>query len=429
MLLADRLRRAPRLLFGTRLRALAALAALAALGGLGWGAARLVRAELALRDAERALAAYDFPAARERLKLAGELRPGRPEVWLLAARAARRDGELDEAKSRLDRYEALAGPFTPEARLEASLRQVQLGDVETDVHYLMSLVDSGHPAAEQILEALAVGSVQVYHLDRASFWLQHLLTRFPKNPVGRLIRAQMDDVLNKRARAAAGCREILADFPQNWNARLLLASLLLRDQRLAEAAEEYEELLRRRPGELQPLIGLAQCRERLGQRDAARGLVRELEARFPDKAQALFECGRFALNDGRPADAEPLLRRAAQAAPYDDEIHYQLGLCLERLGKADEARRHMERFRQIRADLDRMDALLKSVVSTPQDPAPRREAGLICLRNGQVAEGLRWLQGALEVAPADKATHQALADYFAGQGDVGRADYHRQKAH
>jgi len=38
------------------------------------------------------------------------------------------------------------------------------------------------------------------------------------------------------------------------------------------------------------------------------------------------------------------------------------------------------------------------------------------------------LQGALEVAPADKATHAALADYYRGQGDEGRASYHLQRA-
>ena len=70
-------------------------------------------------------------------------------------------------------------------------------------------------------------------------------------------------------------------------------------------------------------------------------------------------------------------------SPYDHEVHYQLGLCLERIGKADEARHHLDRFKQIETDLNRLVALLRLVVNHPRDPAPRREAGLICLRNGQ----------------------------------------------
>ena len=127
-------------------------------------------------------------------------------------------------------------------------------------------------------------------------------------------------------------------------------------------------------------------------------------------------------------DAERVLRRALQIAPNDHEVHYQLGLCLERAGKAEEARQHFERFKQIEADLVRLDLLLKDVVKNPRDPAPRREAGMICLRNGQLAEGIRWLQGALEVAPNDKATHAALADYYMGQGDTYKSNHHRQRA-
>jgi Tfp pilus assembly protein PilF len=75
-----------------------------------------------------------------------------------------------------------------------------------------------------------------------------------------------------------------------------------------------------------------------------------------------------------------------------------------------------------------MDDLLKVVVKVPRDPDPRRELGTICLRNGQTAEGLRWLQGALEVAPADKETHAVLADFYEGQGDLKWSLYHRQRA-
>ena len=427
MKVIDRLRRAACSCFRTRRRVLLSVLLLMAMGLVTWHAVRLTRAHFAFERAEEALARYDFAAARGHLTFAGELRPRKPAVWLLAAQAARRDGDLVEAKSHLRRYKALAG-VTPEGRLEVSLQDAQLGDIERDVYDLMAKADAGHPATEQILEALAVGSVHVYHFDRAGFWLSYLLKDYPKNPVGRLIRARMDDVLGKRDLAADGCRKLLADFPNNWEAKVLLAGLLYRAQQFAEAADLYEELRRKRPDELIVLLGLARCRNRMGQADEARPLVRELEERFSENSEALLECGRFALADGRVGDAERLLRQAVQLAPGDHEIHYQLGLCLERAGKAEEARQHFERFKQVEADLLRLDALLKVVVNSPRDPAPRREAAMICLRNGQSTEALRWLQGALEAAPDDKATHAALADYFAGQGDLNGSSYHRQRS-
>jgi predicted Zn-dependent protease len=420
MRLPDRLRRAARAAFRTRRRARLTVAVLLVTAGLGaWHGVRLWRGHAAVARAEDALARYDFAAARDHLRLAADLRPRKPEVWILAAQAARRDGDLAAARDHLYRYKTLAGAAPP-GRLEDELQHAQRGEIERDVYDLMAKVDAGDPAREQILEALAVGSVQVYHFDRAGFWLHYLLDWYPKNPVGRLIRAQMDDVLGKRDRALAGCRELVADFPDNRPARALLAGLLYRAQQYMEAVGLYADLRRDRPDDFGALLGLERCRDRMGQADEARALALELEERFPDNSEALLEAGRFALADGRVADAERLLRRAAELAPGDHEVHYHLGLCLERAGKADEAREHFERFKQVEADLARLDALLKEVVNRPRDPAPRREAGLICLRNGQPAEALRWLQGALELAPGDPATQAALADYYKGQGGLPR---------
>ena len=53
---------------------------------------------------------------------------------------------------------------------------------------------------------------------------------------------------------------------------------------------------------------------------------------------------------------------------------------------------------------------------------------MICLRNGQTSEGLRWLLGALELAPNDKLTHAALADYYTSPGDLNLSAIHRQRA-
>ncbi|MBX9579270.1 MAG: tetratricopeptide repeat protein [Gemmataceae bacterium] len=410
MRVLDRLRLAARPRRPGRLTVLVVVA----VGLLGWQGVRLARAYLAQNRAEAALARYDFPAARDQARRAADLRPGKPAVWLLAAQAARRDGDPDAAAAHLRRYAALAGS-TPDGRLEDTLQRVQAGDIERDVDDLMAKIDAGHPATEQLLEALAVGSVHVYHFGRARFWVDHLLARFPANPTGRLIRARMDDVLGKLDRATAGCRELVADFPDHREAKALLAGLLFRAQQYPEAAELYEGLWRQRPDELRPLLGLTRCRERMDRADDVRALARELEGRFGGTAEAVLECGRLALTDGRADDAERLLRRAVELAPNDHEAHYQLGLCLERAGKAEEARQHLERYKRIESDLVRLDELLKAVVGNPQDPAPRREAGLICLRNGQPGEALRWLQGALEVAPNDPATRAALAEHFPAQ--------------
>ncbi|MDB5312454.1 MAG: tetratricopeptide repeat protein [Gemmataceae bacterium] len=412
----------------TRRRAVVSAAVLLATAALAWYGVRAARFDTAYTAAEQALAGYDFPAARDRLRECARLRPRAPAVWLLAAQAARRDGDLDEAAAHLARYQQLEGRSSPDGELEDTLQEAQRGRTEENVHSLIALADSGHPATEQILEALAVGCVQVYHLDRASFWVGELLARFPKNPVGRLILAQTYDTLGRRDRAVEIGRELAADFPGYAKARLHLAVVLYKAQKYDEAAVEYEALRRARPGDVEGVLGGARCLDRMGRGDEARPLMRELEEHHAGNGEAMLECGRFGAREGRFDDAERLLRRAVQLAPNDHEAQYHLGLCLQRLGKTEESRRHLERFKQIEADLTRMEYLLTATVKAPKDPAPRREAGLICLRNGQAAEGMRWLYGVLEIDPNDRATHEALADYFLSSGDPGRSVYHRRRA-
>jgi tetratricopeptide (TPR) repeat protein len=400
--------------------------ALLALGG--WHGLRVLRFHRDEAAAREALAKYNFPEARRRLASCLALRPGDPAVLVLAAQAARRDGLLDEAGEYLRRHYQRVRGSTPEAALQGVLLQVQRGEVKANVHALIDYLEVRHPDSEQILEALAQGCVHVYRLDEASFWTKQLLDRSPDNPVGRLLDAQTNETLHHREKAVEITSRLVEDYPGYDKARLYLAGLLFKDHQYDKAAHHYRELHRRQPAEVMPLLGLVRSLLTLERFDEAAPLLRELEEKHADNSDALLECGRFALHQKRPADAESLLRRAVLLAPNDHEVHFELAVCLGQLGRTNESRQHLERFKQIEADLILLEKTVAAMVKTPNDPGPRREAGRICLRNGQVSEGFRWLDGVLEVAPDDKPSHQILADFYASQGDVERAKFHRDKA-
>ena len=418
------------LLFPVRTSTRATLSALAvallALGG--WHGSRVLHFHQDEAAAREALSKYDFPEARRRLASCLALRPDDPAVLLLAAQATRRGGLLDEAGGYLHRYYERAGRSTPEGALQGVLLQVQRGEVKENVHGLIDYLEVRHPDSEQILEALAQGCVHVYRLDEASFWTKLLLDRFPGNPIGRLLDAQTNETLHHREKAAEITSRLVEDYPDYDKARLYLAGLLFKEHQYEQAAHHYRELHRRQTAELMPLLGLVRSLLTLERLDEAEPLLRELEEKHADNSDALLECGRFALRQKRPADAESLLRRAVLLAPNDHEVHFELAVCLGQLGRTNESRQNLERFKQIEADLMLLEKTVAAMVKTPNDPGPRREAGRICLRNGQVSEGLRWLDGALEVAPDDKPTHQILADFYASQGDMVRAKFHRDKA-
>jgi len=410
-------------------RAVAAALVLAA-GGYGlWIGIDAWQFRHARAGAERALAAYDFPEARRHLDECIRRRPDDPAIRLLAAQAARRAGDLAAAQDQLEAFRERNGSDAV-AKLEGAMLQAQRGQVREVSNYLMSRLEIRHPAtSELVLEALASGCVQIYHLDRASLWIHELLQRAPKNPIGMLLRGQSLETMGNYDKAEEAFRALIKDYPNHVKARLSLADLLVRTaQRFEEAAKHYEQARRLEPDQAAPLLGLVRCRIALAQTDEVRRLVAELEARYPDNSAALLECGRFAVTDNRLADAERLLRRAVQLAPFDREAHYRLGVCLQQLAQTGEAQQHIDKSRQIEADMIRIEKVFDAIVKAPDDPALRLEVGQICLRNGQAQEGLRWLHGALELNPGHMATHAALAAFYVQQGNAEQAEYHRQRA-
>src|SRR5207244_9861811 len=122
------------------------------------------------------------------------------------------------------------------------------------------------------------------------------------------------------------------------------------------------------------------------------------------------------------------LGRAAVRMPYDRDTLYNLYQCLLQRGQRDEAQQYLERVEKIGADRQLLAELTRKITASPKDPALRHEAGLICLRNGQEQEGVRWLHSALVEDPAHRPSHQALAKYYQQVGQAQKAAYHRHWA-
>jgi Tfp pilus assembly protein PilF len=382
------------------------------------------------RAAERAAARYDFDEALGQLAACLRARPRSAALHLQVARVARRAGHYEQAAEHLDRCEELGG-ITPETALERALLRAARGDLAAAEGPLQEQLDRGSPEAPQILEALAQGYIRAYRLGNARSCLDRLLERDPAHVRALIWRASLRQSAGDDAGAEDDYRRAVAAQPDHVGARCRYGEYLLRHARPEEALGQYEPL-RPRPGGDQPavLLGLARSHRQLDATDAA-GAARQaldaLLARQPQHAEALLERGKLALAVESPAEAEGWLRRAAAAAPFSAQANWALAQALRRQGK-DGAQQYEEAHDRLVGDRKRLEAALERVGKSPSDPAPRVEAGRICLRTGKDREGLRWLLSALQQAPRDGPTHAALAEYYERAGRRDLAANHRRLA-
>ncbi len=290
-----------------------------------------------------------------------------PEARLLGARAARRMGAFTAALLRLEEFKERYGP-TPACELEERLLAVQGGDLAEGRALLDAWAD--RPDAEQtplVLEAFVVAALprlapdpaapgeqesdpedEARAMDAAERWLR-LRPGREDRAQGLLWRGRLFNLRGDADRAEADFRGALALIPNHVEARVLLAEAVAR-RSPEEAVARLRELHEADPKDARVRSDLAGAVRRLGRFDEARRLLDGVLAENPDDVSALVERGLLDLDERRPADAEPRLRRAFALAPRLAATNLALSRCLQMAGRGEEAKLYHDRFEEIEAE-------------------------------------------------------------------------------
>jgi tetratricopeptide (TPR) repeat protein len=408
--------------------------------GLGvYSGVQAIRTEYHLRAARQALEQPNLNDALAHLTLCLDLSPHSTEAHFLAAQAARRLANYDAAEHHLNECKRL-GWSSEAIDLERALSSAQRGSLARVEDFLLSGADKDQPEAILILEALTQGYLKTYRLADALHCLNLWLQRQPHNVRALVWLGEVKERRNSNDEAIVAYRQATLIEPDNAVVRLRLAQALARSDHAEEAQEQFEQLRQRQPDNPEVLLGLARCQRSLGKTEEARQLLDRVLAVDPGPdskqgpqgltlfSEALSESGKLALQMGDLEAAEQWLRNAVVRTPYDRDTLYHLYQCLLQRGKGAEARDCLDKVEKLAADRQLLAELTRKITANPKDPALRHEAGLICLRNGQEQEGVRWLLSALVEDPAHRPTHQALAKYYEGIGQARKAADHRHWA-
>jgi Tfp pilus assembly protein PilF len=276
-----------------------------------------------------------------------------------------------------------------------------------------------------VLEALARGYLKSEQLKDALEACELWIARQPDHPWPWLWRGNIYERIGNADGALADYRRAVANGPEDCDARLALGNALIVHRLPSEAAEHFEHVLARRPGDAAALLGLASCRIDQNRIDDAEHLLARVD---PTSPRVHLLHGRAAYQRGDYERAERSLRQTVATAPDDANALYLLVQCLQAHQRTDEAAQLAEKLETLRADLRRLHGSIRAAARRPDDIQPRLEGGLIALKVGRNAEGLRLLVSTLSLEGDHRPVHAALARYYEGQGDVTRAAEHRLMA-
>ncbi|OWK39753.1 tetratricopeptide repeat protein [Fimbriiglobus ruber] len=398
----------PRFVGRRPLRSLAVVAALAAAAAAGfWG-----YFQYHLRAAREAVSLGHNAVATRHLRACQWVRPEDPEVLLLASRVARRSGTWVEAESLLDAYWARYGDDDALV-LERLLLRATRGETEGTTQLLVARVARDDPASPLAREALVTGLLYRFRWGDADRFLDDWLKQAPDDPVALLLRGKLQEQREQTTEALGSFRRVLEVDPEQDEARMRLAAILLQLRQGEEAVAHLGYLNRRLPDHPGVQAHWARALALQGRTDEARAALDDCLRAHPHNAAALAERGRIAGLDADNAAAVDYLRLAVRLDPGNLATRYQYTLALTRDGKPDESAREQNTIRQMEADATRINELIRvRLLATPNDPAVHHEIATIALRAGRPEEAVRWFMIALQADPDYAPTHRALAGYY-----------------
>ncbi|MGQ0613481.1 MAG: tetratricopeptide repeat protein [Planctomycetaceae bacterium] len=225
-----------------------------------------------------------------------------------------------------------------------------------------------------------------------------------------------------RSEHALALEELQAIEPRNAPQDAMLAKMLARLGRAAEARPIYDRLLEQDPRNIELVLDYADAMKSIGRIDEARELLDRAKALEPESARVLRVEGQILTLERRPGEAVPVLRRALELYGPDAGVEADLGRALDLAGawrESAEAYRRSLALQPASRDVARaLQALGDRVASVAQGLMEFRAAGRdrafrVAAAGSSLLSDERW-----RVGVALGAAHfQGRADAVGGGGE------------
>jgi tetratricopeptide (TPR) repeat protein len=283
------------------------------------------------RQAQQALADYDFQSARSRLEECVTLWPKDPEVHFLLARTCRRMGDFAAAGEHLEQASRYRYS-RDEIALEESLLQVETNLFQAEGELLQRLA-TVPPETPLIVEALIRAYLRSRFLEKAYGVASQWVAAFPDDWYPRSLRGVVAAAMQggdpaRIAEIIDDLKGVLAKKPDHPETSLALAELMFHNGQEREALPHYQAYLRSRPDDVRAVVALVRCQRFLGDGAGARAHLEEWLAAHSDvrSAEIYHIRGQLALDAGALTEARDWLLRSSRLPPKNPETLHLLAV-------------------------------------------------------------------------------------------------------
>ncbi len=384
------------------------------------------------RTARRALAGGRYQEARDAVGRLLQLRLQGAEAQYLQAKTAIALGRRDQYADGLKQAEALGYPQDRLAVLRALIDAQfgRLAQAQPVLARAFAEAETGTPDP-MVDEALARVYLEVYDFPHASA----VLTRWAKDAPGDPRPPWWLAELNRRRDAdpdviIADYREVLRRDPGQVDALRGIADQLVRADRNTAAAEAYDALLAIRPNDPAGHLGAGRNAVVLGDEMAAVFHLDRALTLDPDNASAHLGRAKIDLRRNEAGAALAHLDRVVLLTPFDPDAHYQRSLALKRLGQGDESAHEGAIFARLSHDQQEREDLEERLAASPNNPNLQSQLARWMFAHGYDEEGVNWAKKILIEHPGHPETCLVLADYYERLGHWELAkSYKNQVSH
>lgn len=197
-------------------------------------------------------------------------------------------------------------------------------------------------------------------------------------------------------------REAIADYqaalerqPPEDVRREILVELAQSQMKHNDYAGAAESLKITWPKEaIEPQALQAECQWSLGQKELAQQALSKLRAESPRHTDILRLTAKFALDDGRPAEAIEPLKQLIELDPHNDQTLMELSAAYRRLGQEAEADQFLQRRNATRALMEEFVDLNKRAINEPSNADLREQIALKCELLGKKELAAVWRDAA-----------------------------------